>query len=220
MLWHHCPVFLVLWGHIERLPAQFMGNCCCFPWKVGHAGLGAATAWHVVHAYGLAQHDRAWTSWWKKWEQINIAHSAANCSKPQKRIPTSPCCGQGASSIRGMPGPHRKCAVAVCSWLLRRIQGVLVLHYAGQVGARCAMSKYLEDPQVGKELHIVLTLLPMLSRVLPPETSVHLETTWGTSSFGTVHIPSGLSEWSIRVLSPQARLCLVSNSKRPVLVEA
>lgn len=65
-----------------------------------------------------------------------------------------------------------------CRWLLRRTQGVLLLHHHGLADEDKALSAQERDRQEC----IALVIIPLLSGTLSPETSLHLDLTWGMSA--------------------------------------
>ena len=69
----------------------------------------------------------------------------------------------------------------MCRWLLTRTQGISILHHRGQLAKNKVHSKSLPDA-LKRDQQIALTTLPLLSGLLSPEASLHLDLTWGVSA--------------------------------------
>ena len=67
-------------------------------------------------------------------------------------------------------------------WLLRRIQGVLLLHHRGQADSDADSDDGESDEEQKREQHILQTTFPLLSELLSPEARVRLDLTGGMSA--------------------------------------
>ena len=92
-------------------------------------------------------------------------------------MPGAICLAMASSLVRGFA----LCGTSgiPCRWLLKHIQGVLVLEHSGNDGRD--EDEVLTSEEADREKCIALVILPLLSGILPPEASVHLELMWGMS---------------------------------------
>ena len=73
---------------------------------------------------------------------------------------------------------------ALCRWLLRRIEGVLILEHNRMEEEE---EPYSELPdEANRDQQIVLTTLPLLSGLLSREAGLHLDLNWGTFALQTL----------------------------------
>ena len=66
----------------------------------------------------------------------------------------------------------------MCRWLLKRAQGILILHHRGQSEEGEVYVSNLPDDLKRDQL-IALTTFPLLSGLLSSEASLELDLTWG-----------------------------------------
>ena len=68
---------------------------------------------------------------------------------------------------------------AFCRWLLRRVEGVLVLDHCREMWGEDPYAELPDEAYRGQQ--IVLTTIPLLSGLLSPEAELHLDLGWGMS---------------------------------------
>ena len=68
----------------------------------------------------------------------------------------------------------------VCRWLVKRTQGISILHHRGQLEEGMIFLDI--DDKNRRDQQIALTTIPYLSRLLSPEATLHLDLSWGMSA--------------------------------------
>ncbi len=69
----------------------------------------------------------------------------------------------------------------MCRWLLRRIQGVLILQHHGEAG-QDGIRKEIVEEEARRDQQLALVTIPLLSGLLSAGARLHLDLTWGTSA--------------------------------------
>ena len=134
------------------------------------------TRWPGLRAYGPAQHDRGGVRHCCGVDYTYVHQITSTLRQTAWQLLH----GFGRRYIPKKLLKHYVTSVIVCRWLLKRTHGISVLHTRGQCGKSSLYVRLNDENR--RDQQIALTTIPLISRLLSPQASLHLDLSWGMSA--------------------------------------